>query len=115
LNCSPRECEAKAEIVKAESRKEDGAHLPRQRASTAGGSDAPCQESRQTVELKQEGESLLTKKDMANYFKVTPRCIGKWMANGVVVYFKLGSKVRFRLSDVLDHLERNHRGCRRES
>jgi excisionase family DNA binding protein len=52
-----------------------------------------------------EPEMPVTKKEVAAYFKVTPRCVDQWMAAGLIPYIKIGRKcVRFIIADVKAHL-----------
>ena len=50
---------------------------------------------------------LLTKVQVANYFSVDVRTIELWMAKRRLPYRKIGGTVRFLMSDVLSHLDRN--------
>lgn len=50
-------------------------------------------------------DALWTKKDAARFFRITTRCLENWMADGRVPFFKIGRTVRFRLSDILEHIK----------
>lgn len=56
-----------------------------------------------------ETGEYLTKPEVAKLFQVTPRCIDKWMAAGLVPYFKIGGAVRFSRPLIEAHLATNHR------
>jgi excisionase family DNA binding protein len=49
----------------------------------------------------EQGENLLTKEQAAEFLGVTVRCLEKWMAQGIVPYYKLGKRtVRFKRSSL---------------
>jgi excisionase family DNA binding protein len=53
-------------------------------------------------------EVLSTKPSVAAFYGVSERTIERWMRRRVIPFFKIGGKVRFRLSDVVASLERNN-------
>ncbi len=48
---------------------------------------------------------MLTKLEIAQKYKVTPRLINVWMANKTIPFVKVGGIVRFREEDVDKALE----------
>ena len=50
-------------------------------------------------------EGMLTKQDLASFFKVTTRTIDAWMASGKISYYRIGRSIRFRLSDIWKDLQ----------
>lgn len=58
-------------------------------------------------------EEFLNKRQLAARLKVTVRTIENWMAAGVVPYIKIKKVVLFTWADVVDHMRRNFRICRR--
>jgi excisionase family DNA binding protein len=52
---------------------------------------------------------VFTKKELAAYFGVAERTIEHWMRRRYLPYLKLGGTIRFKMDDVLRHLEANHR------
>lgn len=46
-------------------------------------------------------EPLLNRKQVAEYFQVTIRTIENWSRAGYLPYYKVGSEVRYRLSDIM--------------
>ena len=59
--------------------------------------------------IRQLDEQLLTKNQLAAFFQVTTRTIEAWMSADRLSYLKIGRTVRFRMVDVIAHLERNSR------
>jgi excisionase family DNA binding protein len=53
------------------------------------------------VPIKPDHEPLLTKQQLAAHFRVSPRMIEQWVAKRGLPYVIVGSRKRFRLSDVL--------------
>ena len=49
---------------------------------------------------------MLTKAEIAQKYKVTPRLINVWMANKTIPFVKVGGIVRFREEDVDKALEK---------
>jgi excisionase family DNA binding protein len=49
---------------------------------------------------------LLTKEELAEFFKVKPRTIEHWMRRGWVPFYKIGKTVRFKMPHVQAALER---------
>jgi excisionase family DNA binding protein len=46
-------------------------------------------------------EPLLNRKQAAKHFQVTIRTIENWSRSGYLPYYKVGSEVRYRLSDIM--------------
>jgi len=46
-------------------------------------------------------EPLLNRKQAADHFQVTIRTIENWSRAGYLPYYKVGSEVRYRLSDIM--------------
>jgi len=56
----------------------------------------------------QEPESLLTEEQLARFLNVNPRTLTDWIQTNRIRYYRLGWRsVRFRLSDVLEFIERS--------
>ena len=53
-------------------------------------------------------EVLSTKPSVAAFYDVSERTVERWMRRRLIPFFKIGGKVRFRLSDVIASLERNN-------
>lgn len=49
---------------------------------------------------------LLTKAQVAEYFDKDERTIENWMATGQLSYRKIGRTIRFKISDLLEDLDR---------
>ena len=58
-------------------------------------------------------DKYLTKREVAELLRVTPRTIDNMMKKGWVVYHKIGRTVRFKLADIDQHLNGTARVCRR--
>jgi hypothetical protein len=56
-----------------------------------------------------ELEKLLTKTDVARICQVTPRCVDNWQRKGLLVFYKFGRTVRFRLGDLQAHWDAHFR------
>jgi excisionase family DNA binding protein len=57
---------------------------------------------------RQEPESLLTEEQLARFLNITPRTLTDWVQTNRIRYYRLGWRnVRFRLSDVLEFIERS--------
>lgn len=55
------------------------------------------------------GRALLTKKQLAQELGKSERTIDNWRARLGLPFLKIEHSVMFRLSDVIRHLEKNHR------
>jgi excisionase family DNA binding protein len=56
----------------------------------------------------QKPESLLTEEQLARFLNITPRTVTDWVQTNRIRYYRLGWRsVRFRLSDVLEFIERS--------
>jgi excisionase family DNA binding protein len=51
---------------------------------------------------------LFCKAEMARYLGVEVRTLENWMARRLVPFIKIGGTVRFRVNDVLCHLQTHH-------
>lgn len=58
-------------------------------------------------------EEFLNKRQLAERLKITVRTVENWMAAGVVPFVKVRKVVLFQWHDVVDHLRRNFRICRK--
>lgn len=54
-------------------------------------------------------ENLIDRKVLANKLSLSPSYISKLMAEEGLPYFKIGRSVRFKLSEVVEFLERRKR------
>jgi hypothetical protein len=50
-------------------------------------------------------EVILDEADAIAYLKVSKRCLAKWRAEGILPHSKLGGKIYYILSDVLDAIK----------
>ena len=57
-------------------------------------------------------ERLLTARELADYLGFAPATVVDWAEQGKVPAFKVGGRLRFRLSEVEDWLEASRRGPR---
>jgi len=57
-------------------------------------------------------DTLMTKREVAAYFKVTSRTVDAWMTRHLIPYCKIGRTVRFRRKDIESHLDRCRIGQR---
>jgi excisionase family DNA binding protein len=58
-------------------------------------------------------ERYLTKREVADLLRVTPRTIDNMMKRGQLVWHKIGRTVRFKLDALERHLDETARVCRR--
>ena len=58
-------------------------------------------------------ERYLTKREVAELLRVTPRTIDNMMKRGQLVWHKIGRTVRFKLDALERHLDETARVCRR--
>ena len=61
---------------------------------------------------KQEPEGFIGKKELARRIQRSTRTIGVWMTKGTIPYYKIGTAVLFKWSEVEDHV-RKSKVCRR--
>ena len=54
-------------------------------------------------------DEYLSKRELAERLKKTPRTIESYMAKGILPYFKLNRSILFRWSDVQKHLDEHFR------
>ena len=54
-------------------------------------------------------QRMLTKQEMADYFRVEERTIETWMKARLIPYIRISHTVRFRMSDVLLELDQRFR------
>ena len=52
---------------------------------------------------------LMRKQDLASFFQVEPRTIDAWMRSKRIWTYRIGRSIRFRLHDVIRHLEQFNR------
>lgn len=55
--------------------------------------------------LDEKCHRLVKKKEVAFYLSVTPRTVEHMMRDGRIPFIKLGRTVRFRLVDILAHVQ----------
>jgi hypothetical protein len=58
-------------------------------------------------------EPYIDKHEVGRRLNKSLRAIDGYMASGYLVYYKLGRTVVFRWSEVVEHLQANHRVCLR--
>jgi excisionase family DNA binding protein len=51
---------------------------------------------------------LFSKRELADYFQVELRTIENWMARRYLPFIKIGGTIRFKVYDVLRHMETHH-------
>jgi len=73
----------------------------------------PQSQEHTPLKPNESSEKLLTKGQVAELCQVTPRTIDAWMESGLLVYYKLGRTVRFRLADLQTHWDATCRVARR--
>ena len=56
---------------------------------------------------------MVGKEEVAKMLGMTIRTVDNWMGRGLLPYFKIGRSVRFRMDDVVQHLDQCTRVCRR--
>ncbi|MCP5525161.1 MAG: helix-turn-helix domain-containing protein [Verrucomicrobiales bacterium] len=57
----------------------------------------------------QEFEPFLDRQEVARRFQIGSRDLAEWLKNGVLPHFRIGGKIRFRWSEIEDHLNRHCR------
>lgn len=60
-----------------------------------------------TPELRQ-AMGRLTRKDLAEHYKVSLRTVDNWMKDQLIPFFRIGDNIRFDLFDVDAAVRRNH-------
>jgi excisionase family DNA binding protein len=58
-------------------------------------------------------EGVLTRQELAEHLKISLRTVEEWQRRGVLPYIKVGKIVLFHWPDVVEHLRKNFRVCRR--
>jgi len=58
--------------------------------------------------IDEQVEGLIDKAELARRADITTRTVDSWMRDGILPYYKLNRQVRFKWSDVLDHLSGNY-------
>jgi len=58
-------------------------------------------------------ESFIGKSEVARRLNRSLKTVDNWMRRGFLPYYKLGHRVSFRWSEVIEHLQANHLRCRR--
>jgi excisionase family DNA binding protein len=62
------------------------------------------------IEVRASEEGYWTKDQAAAYLKISDRTLNRWMAAGLIPYFKFGHcTVRFKPADLRAHLDRTSR------
>ncbi|MCF7765457.1 MAG: helix-turn-helix domain-containing protein [Verrucomicrobia bacterium] len=62
--------------------------------------------------LNQTGSTerlLINKRELSTHLGLTPRTIEIWARAGKIPHYKIGRSVRYRLADVLEHIERAYK------
>ena len=63
--------------------------------------------------LTTDGDKFLTTEEVAELLQVCPRTIERWVKRGLLPVLKIGSLVRYRMEDVINHLNKKCRVVRR--
>jgi excisionase family DNA binding protein len=58
-----------------------------------------------TFPIEELNSRLIGKKELSEYFGVDIRTIENWMASHKIPFIKIGKTVRFRLADVIKHID----------
>ena len=58
-------------------------------------------------------ESFIGKSEVARRLNRSLKTVDNWMRRGFLPYYKLGHRVSFRWSEVIEHLQANHLRSRR--
>ena len=70
-------------------------------------------EARTTPREQSEVEPFLNKREVAERLGIKLRTCDAWMAEGRLIFYKVGRSVRFRWSEIQAHLAQTARVCRR--
>ncbi|MCF7765974.1 MAG: helix-turn-helix domain-containing protein [Verrucomicrobia bacterium] len=54
-------------------------------------------------------EPFIDKKQLARHLGCTPRTVESYMSAGLIPFFKIRRSVKYRLSDVVAHMEQHYR------
>ena len=54
-------------------------------------------------------DGLLDKREVAARLRISPRTLDSWLRKKRIPFFKIGTTVRFRMSDVLERLQASDR------
>ena len=54
-------------------------------------------------------DGLLDKREVAARLRISPRTLDSWLRKKRIPFFKIGTTVRFRMSDVLERLQASYR------
>lgn len=57
--------------------------------------------------FEDEANQLLTAAEVAEILKVTVRTVMNYKGKNIIPYYQVGRVLRFRLSDILEHIEEN--------
>jgi excisionase family DNA binding protein len=63
-------------------------------------------------ESARQVEGLIDKTEVARRAHITTRTVDSWMQQGILPYYKLNRRVRFKWADVEAHISRNYRVVR---
>jgi len=63
--------------------------------------------SRHLIEPPTAIEQWVTKRDVAEHFKISVRTVENWMKKGLLPYIRLGKGVRFKLSEADETINRS--------
>ena len=72
-------------------------------------------EARMALREHDGGEPFLNKKEVAKLLGIKIRTCDSWMQSGRLCFYKVGRSVRFRYSEIQQHLAVTARVCRRSS
>jgi len=59
-------------------------------------------------------ENFISKAEVAKRLNRSLKTVNNWMKRGILPYYKLGHRVSFRWSEVLEHLQANYLRSRRQ-
>jgi excisionase family DNA binding protein len=71
------------------------------------------QQHQQQTQTGPEPEGYITKEEVARRLKKAVRTIENWQRKGLLPFVKMERSVLFSWPDVVEHLQRNFRVCRK--
>jgi excisionase family DNA binding protein len=60
-----------------------------------------------------DADGVLTREEIAEHLKISLRTVEEWQRKGIIPFIKVGKIVLFHWPDVVEHLRKNFRVCRR--
>jgi excisionase family DNA binding protein len=60
----------------------------------------------QTKTQEPEKTNLLTRKQVCNLLNITPPTLWEWQRNGTITAYKIGTRVRYKETEVMNTLQR---------